>query len=158
MNTSAGIKAYANTDIESGVLSADPHKLISLLYQGALLAIANAKNAMLRKDIPAKCKAISHAMAIIDEGLKASLDKNVGGDLVHNLEALYDYMCVRLLAANVNNDIEALDEVARLLGEIKGAWDSIRETALKQQMPAATPQVAAPLPVNKQPALVYGRR
>jgi flagellar protein FliS len=156
MNTAAAIKAYANTDLESSVLAADPHKLIALLYQGALLAISNARNAMLRKDIPAKGKAISHAMAIIDEGLKASLDKNVGGDLVHNLEALYDYMCARLLAANMNNDIEALDEVARLLGEIKGAWDSIRETALKQQMPVAPQQ--QPIPTNKQPALVYGRR
>lgn len=156
MNIATGINAYAKTDLESGVLAADPHKLIALLYQGALLAIANAKNAMLRKDTPAKCKAISHAMAIIDEGLKASLDKNVGGDLVHNLEALYEYMCARLLAANVNNDIEALDEVARLLGEIKGAWDSIRETALKQQVPV--PQQAIPTRMNNQPALVYGRR
>ena len=157
MNSAVGIKAYAKTDIESGVLAADPHKLIALLYQGALQAIANAKNAMLRKDIPAKCKAISHAMLIIDEGLKASLDKNVGGDLVHNLEALYDYMCSRLLAANINNDIEALDEVARLLGDIKGAWDSIREIALRQRAPVA-PQQAASVPMSKQPALVYGRR
>lgn len=160
MNMATGIKAYAKTDLESGVLAADPHKLIALLYQGALLAIANAKNAMLRKDIPAKCKAISHAMAIIDEGLKASLDKNVGGDLVHNLEALYDYMCSRLLAANVNNDVEALDEVARLLGEIKGAWDSIRGTVLSQSASAATQNSPPPtvIPANKQPALVYGRR
>ena len=157
MNAATGIKAYAKTDLESGVLAADPHKLIALLYQGALLAIANAKNALLRKDIPAKCKAISHAMLIIDEGLKASLDKNVGGDLVHNLEALYDYMCSRLLIANLNNDVEALDEVARLLGDIKGAWDSIREIAVTQQTTAA-PQPPVSAPMNKQPALVYGRR
>lgn len=155
MNAATGIKAYAKTDLESGVLAADPHKLIALLYQGALLAIANAKNGILRKDIPAKCKAISHAMLIIDEGLKASLDKNVGGDLVHNLEALYDYMCSRLLIANLNNDIEALDEVARLLGEIKGAWDAIRPAAIAQ---APVAQVAQkPIPVNKTAALVYGR-
>jgi flagellar protein FliS len=157
MNAATGINAYAKTDLESGVLAADPHKLIALLYQGALLAIANARNAMLRKDIPAKCKAISHAMQIIDEGLAASLDQNVGGDLVHNLAALYEYMCSRLLAANVNNDIEALDEVARLLGELKGAWDSIRETALAQQARVA-PQQPVSVPVEKQPALVYGRR
>jgi flagellar protein FliS len=157
MNAATGINAYARVDIESGVLAADPHKLIAMLYQGALLAIANARNALLRKDIPAKGKAISHAMQIIDEGLKASLDKNVGGDMVHNLEALYDYMCLRLLAANLNNDIEALDEVTRLLGEIKGAWDSIRETALKQQASAA-PQQPVSAPVNKSPELVYGRR
>jgi flagellar protein FliS len=164
MNMATGIKAYAKTGLESSVLTADPHKLIALLYQGALLAIANARNAILRKDIPAKCKAITHAMQIIDEGLAASLDKNVGGDLVHNLAALYEYMCMRLLAANVNNDIEALDEVSRLLGELKGAWDSIRETALAQQARVApqqtpvAPQQPVPVPVNKQPALVYGRR
>lgn len=156
MNAATGINAYAKTDLESGVLAADPHKLIALLYQGALLAIANAKNAILRKDIPAKCKAISHAMQIIDEGLEASLDKNVGGDLVHNLAALYEYMSMRLLAANVNSDIEALDEVARLLGELKGAWDSIREITLKQQATVA-PQQPVSIPLNKQPALVYGR-
>jgi len=66
-------------------------------------------------------------------------------------------MCTRLLVANVNNDVEALDEVARLLGEIKGAWDSIREIALAQQVPV-TPQDPAAFPMNKQPALVYGRR
>lgn len=157
MNTASAIKAYANTGLESSVLAADPHKLIALLYQGALLAIANAKNAMLRKDIPAKGKAISHAMSIIDEGLKASLDKNVGGDLALSLDALYTYMCSRLLTANLNNDVEALDEVARLLGEIKGAWDSIREVALAQQAPAAA-RTTAPIPQDKQPALVYGRR
>jgi flagellar protein FliS len=153
MNATTGANAYAKTDIESGVLAADPHKLIAMLYQGALLAIANAKNSMLRKDIPAKCKYISHAMVIIDEGLKASLDKNVGGELALNLESLYDYMCSRLFIANVNNDIAALDEVARLLGEIKGAWDSIRQQSITQ---SNIPQ-QNPIPMNKQPALVYGR-
>jgi flagellar secretion chaperone FliS len=154
MNAAIGTNAYARTEIESGVLAADPHKLIAMLYQGALLAIANAKNSMLRKDIPAKCKAISHAMLIIDEGLKASLDKNVGGELALSLDALYTYMCSRLLTANLNNDIEALDEVARLLGEIKGAWDDIRQTAISQT--SATLQPPVP-PQNKQPALVYER-
>jgi flagellar protein FliS len=96
-------------------------------------------------------------MRIIDEGLQASLDKNVGGDLVHNLEALYSYMCTRLLAANVNNDVEALDEVTRLLGEIKGAWDGIRETTLTVRAPVAS-QNSVPLTMNKQTELVYGRR
>ena len=40
--------------MDSSVTSADPHKLILLLYQGALLAISSAKNQMLRKEIAAK--------------------------------------------------------------------------------------------------------
>jgi flagellar protein FliS len=137
MSSAAAIKAYNNVGIDSGVTSADPHKLISMLYQGALLAIANAKNSILRRDIPARGKAISHAIKIINNGLNLSLDKEVGGDLALNLSALYEYMSHRLLFANINSDMEALDEVARLLGELKEAWESIRQPALMTGTPAA---------------------
>lgn len=140
MNTTTAIKTYAKIGVESGVTAADPHKLISMLYQGALLAIANAKNGILRKDIPAKGAAISHAISIIDEGLNASLDKKVGGDLAQNLSSLYEYMGKRLTQANLNNDIAALDEVARLLNDLKGAWESIRQ-------PAAVSAATAPQPI-----------
>jgi len=129
MNATTAISAYNKVGIESNVTAADPHKLISMLFQGALLAIANAKNGIMRKDIPAKGAAISKAIAIIGEGLNASLDKKVGGDLAQNLSSLYDYMVMRLVAANLNNDLAALDEVARLLNDLKGAWDSIGQMA-----------------------------
>lgn len=144
MNTTTAIKAYAKVGVESGVAAADPHKLISMLYQGALLAIANAKNGMLRKDIPAKGLAISKAIAIIDEGLNASLDKNVGGPLAQNLSSLYEYMGVRLITANLKNDMAILDEVARLLTDLKQAWDSIR--------PVAKPESAATTTMSAQPS------
>lgn len=135
INVTAAIKAYNKVGIESSVTAADPVKLISMLYQGALLAIANAKNGIMRKDIPAKGAAISKAIAIIGEGLNASLDKKVGGELAQNLSSLYDYMVMRLLAANLNNDMAALDEVARLLNDLKGTWDSIRQSAAVSAIP-----------------------
>ncbi|MFA6063196.1 MAG: flagellar export chaperone FliS [Gallionella sp.] len=135
MSTSAAISAYNKIGIESGVAAADPHKLISMLYQGAQLAIANGKNGILRQDIAAKGKAISHAILIIDSGLNASLNKEVGGDLALNLSALYDYMSQRLLIANLNNDLAALDEVAGLLAGLKEAWDSIRPQAIAATAP-----------------------
>lgn len=148
MNATTAIKTYAKIGLESSVNTANPHKLISMLFQGALLAIANAKNGILRNDIPAKGAAISKALAIIDDGLNASLDKNVGGELAHNLSSLYKYMSMRLIAANLKNDTSALDEVARLLADLKEAWDSIRPNAVQttpQPKPAANAQ------------LVYGR-
>jgi len=129
MNTTAAIRAYNKVGVESSVIAADPVKLISMLYQGALLAIANAKNGIMRKDIPAKGAAISKAIAIVGEGLNASLDKKAGGELAQNLSSLYDYMVARLVVANLNNDMDALDEVARLLNDLKGAWDSIGQSA-----------------------------
>lgn len=126
MNANVASQAYAKIGVESGALGADPHKLISMLYQGALLAIASAKNGIMRKNIAAKGAAISKAVTIIDEGLNASLDKKVGGELAENLSSLYSYMTVRLTQANLNNDMGALDEVARLLNDLKGAWETIR--------------------------------
>lgn len=153
MSAQNALKAYSNVAVETSVSSADSHKLISMLLQGVLLSIANAKNAMLRKDIPAKGKAITHAIRIIGEGLQASLDKNVGGKLTQDLDALYDYMSLRLVEANAKNDSAMLDEVTGLLTEIKSAWDSIRP-ANTAGAPAVQPQ---PATTGKQSALVYGR-
>lgn len=148
MSSSFATKTYASVGIESKVHSADPHMLISMLFQGALLAIANAKNGILRKDIPAKGIAISKAIAIIGEGLHASLDKKAGGEIAENLAALYDYMVFRLSDASINNDITKLDEVTNLLTDLKGAWDSIRPAVLQ------TPPPKAP---EAKMQLVYGR-
>lgn len=145
MNATTAIKAYNKIGIESGVGTADPHQLILMLYQGALLSIANAKNGMLRKDAATKGAAISKAIMIIDEGLNACLDKDAGGELAHNLAALYDYMSIRLLTANLKNDIGALDEVSRLLADLKNAWESIRPNAIQampQPKPASNAQLA----------------
>lgn len=154
MSAATAISTYANVGMETSVAAADPHKLILLLYQGALLAISTAKNQMLRKEIAAKGKSISQAITIIDEGLKASLDENVGGSLARNLSALYDYMNQRLLIANLKNDAAALDEISRLLLELKGAWEEIRPAVTAAQPDAAAQSQAVPV---KPAALTYGR-
>ena len=168
MNANNALNMYKNVGLESGVAAADPHKLILMLYQGALLAIASAKNQMLRKQTAAKGASISKAIKIIDEGLKACLDVKSGGEIGQNLYDLYDYMNQRLLIANLKNDTAILDEVGDLLGELKGAWESIRpgapamepelpifarENALEKIQIAAEPQTA----IAKQAVLMYGR-
>jgi flagellar protein FliS len=131
MNATAAINAYKDVSLETSANGADPHKLISMLFQGALLAIATAKHEMLREQTAAKGKAISKAISIIGEGLNASLNKRVGGELAQNLSALYDYMVARLFTANLKNDPAILDEVARLLAELSNAWDAIRPQAIR---------------------------
>lgn len=137
MMTTTAINTYNKIDIESGVNAADPHKLILMLYQGAILAIISAKNQILRKETAAKGASISKAITIIDGGLKACLDMNAGGELAQNLFSLYAYMSQQLLTANLNNDTEILDEVSQLLVELKGAWESIR-SEVSTSLPATT--------------------
>ena len=130
--------AYAKVSVETGVNTADPHKLILMLFDGALLAISSATVQMRGGETPEKGKSISKAIEIIDSGLKASLDFATGGELAARLGALYDYMCARLLFANLHNNEAALREVAGLLQEIKGAWEEIaRDPAVLSGTPAA---------------------
>ena len=120
-------KSYAQVGMETGVAAADPHQLIVMLFDGALLAIAKAGSAMQQKQIAEKGQAISQAIDIIANGLQASLNFSAGDELANRLAALYDYMCTRLVHANLNNDAAALSEVGRLLGEIKSAWEEIAD-------------------------------
>ena len=120
-------KSYAQVGMETGVAAADPHQLIVMLFDGALLAIAKAGSAMQQKQVAEKGQAISQAIDIIANGLQASLNFSAGDELANRLAALYDYMCTRLVHANLNNDAAALSEVGRLLGEIKSAWEEIAD-------------------------------
>lgn len=119
--------AYSRVGIETGVVSANPHRLVLMLFEGARVAVAAARLHMQRNEIAAKGEAISKAIAIIDHGLKASLDVAAGGELAQQLYALYEYMARRLLAANLDNDPKGLDEVGRLLAELNDAWEAIGE-------------------------------
>lgn len=117
--------AYNKVGIDTAVESADPHKLILMLFEGALLAVASASLHMQRQEIARKGEAVSKAINIILNGLKASLDMTAGGDLADKLAGLYDYMSHRLLYANMENNQAALDEVSHLLSELKLAWEQI---------------------------------
>jgi len=116
---------YRQIDIETGVSGASAHQLITLLFNCALDSIAQAKGAMQSRNIEAKCAAISKAVRIVDEGLKAGLDMRAGGQLAQQLCDLYGYITMRLTQGNLRNDTEALDECVRLLSPIRDAWVAI---------------------------------
>lgn len=132
-----GANAYAKVGLETGVVAASPHKLIVMLFDGALAAVRAGAVHMKAREIEKKGVAISKAINIVQNGLRASLDKKVGGQIALSLDALYDYICTRLVSANLSNQPEMLDEVIVLLGELKGAWESIGDSA-------ASAAVAAP--------------
>jgi len=123
------VSAYADVGIETSVHTADPHQLIVLLFNGARAALGVARHAMEQNKVDTRGIAISKAINIISNGLKVSLNKDQEGDLVTKLDALYDYMTRRLLYANLHSDLEALEEVDNLLGEIQGAWVEIADQA-----------------------------
>lgn len=128
MNSQA-INAYGATHAHSAITDASPHKLISLLFQGAIDRIQQAKGAMARGDIAKRGQLVGKALDIVNN-LQACLDKEKGGEVAKNLDALYDYMQRQLLKANMENDPAILDEVTRLLTEVQSGWDAIDTSTL----------------------------
>lgn len=121
-----GLSAYTQTNIESIVHEATPHKLIEMLFKGAKDALSQAVGAIERKDFEAKSKKISKATEII-LNLQTYLDKEKGGEVSDNLNELYTYMATVLIDANRTNDIEKLREVSALLDTVAGGWASMPE-------------------------------
>jgi flagellar secretion chaperone FliS len=138
-STHSGANAYAKVGLETGVVAASPHKLVIMLYEGAMAAIASAIPQMQARNIAAKGNSISKAITIIDSGLRASLNKEVGGQIALNLDALYEYMSSQLVVANVNNDPKILEEVYELLKGLKDAWEKVSPAA-DQAQPAQQAQ------------------
>ncbi len=118
-------ESYATVGIDVAVETADPHRLILMLFDGAIAATTIAKMHMEHGDIPQKGTKISKAIDLISSGLRASLDLESGGQLAEHLAALYDYMVQRLFWANAKNEVAALDEVTTLLIELRDAWAQI---------------------------------
>ncbi|MDQ7015120.1 MAG: flagellar export chaperone FliS [Gammaproteobacteria bacterium] len=117
-------KMYNRVGLYGEIEQANPHKLISMLYEGALKRIVMAKKELALKNVAEKGVLLGQAMMIV-ANLKSSLNMEQGGDISIHLTDLYDYIETLLLKANFNNDAEMLDEVMNLLLEIKGAWDQI---------------------------------
>ena len=117
--------AYSAVNIATMVPSASPHGLILMLFDGAIQAVGIAQSECEAGRIEAKNKATAKALSIIEEGLRASLDRHAGGELAERLDSLYSYMNRRLLKANLHNAIEQYAEVGKLLAGMRSTWAEI---------------------------------
>lgn len=118
-------QAYRAVEVQTGTATASPHQLITLLYEGAITALGEAKAFMQQNKLGEKGAKIGKAIRIIEEGLKASVDVAAGGDVATNLRDLYDYMVQRLLEANARNEEAGLVEVTQLLADLRETWMAI---------------------------------
>lgn len=105
------------------------HQLISLLLDGALERVAQAKASVAAGDEESKLIYGTKLVGIIN-GLRGSLNMDQGGEIAVSLDSLYDYMVNRISSAEEAEEMEVLGEVGQLLQEVKDGWDGI-ETEIR---------------------------
>ncbi|MDO9073955.1 MAG: flagellar export chaperone FliS [Rubrivivax sp.] len=125
--------AYQANALEIQVAGADAHRLVGLLFEGFEQAAVEAQGALASGDTELKCRALTRAIRIVDEGLRANLDLSAGGSLARDLLELYGYVVQRLSLANARNEAELIAECQRLIRPLHEAWLSIGNTPHAQR-------------------------
>ena len=120
----AAVRQYRESGVTSMVADASPHRLIAMLYDGALERLAIAVSGINNGNLADKLRGIDSTQAILGH-LRDILDYEAGGNFAKRLDALYDYMMRRLMRAKIENDADGVREVAALLRTIKAGWDAI---------------------------------
>ncbi|MDI3473559.1 MAG: flagellar secretion chaperone FliS [Thermotogaceae bacterium] len=132
------MKQYQDMYVENQIMTANPAKLIAMLYDGAMDFIEKAKENINNKDYIGANENIKKAQDIIME-LNLSLDVERGGEIAKNLRSLYNYFYRRLLEANVKKDIKALDEVKEFIKELADVWKEAMKKEGKNLSNLSTP-------------------
>lgn len=125
------LQAYKKVNIESSILSADPHQVIVMMYDGALESMSKAKGAIERNELGLKSEMLTKAVNILS-ALQNALDKDTQPEISENFEVLYNFCISRLNDVNIDLDISGIEEVYGYIKPLRDAWKAIPEESKQE--------------------------
>ena len=120
MNPYDAKRAYT----ESSILTTPPKRLIVMLYDGAIRFLSQATVAMRTDNQRVFLDRVQRAETIIKE-LNLTLNMRKGGEISERLRAIYQFCNLHLTSATVERDPGKIDDVIKLLSELREAWQQI---------------------------------
>jgi flagellar secretion chaperone FliS len=117
MNPYARPNAYR----ENSILTASPEQLVVMLYDGAGRFLRQAEGSMVDGSWLQASEKLTRAVATLD------MD---AGEVADRLQSIYVFCKTRLIEARIERDAVRVDQVARLLGELRDAWSQVRSPAV----------------------------
>jgi flagellar protein FliS len=129
MDTRLAASAYREATFEH----APPHKIVHLLYEGALKFLDQAAALDPVADESRFCDRLSRAEAIVAE-LRLSLERDHAPELVDSLQALYHFAEGRIRSAMLERSREPIAAAEDVLRTLLDGWKKVAARA-----PAETP-------------------
>ncbi len=125
------LKAYKKVNIESTIMSSEPHQIILMMFDGALQSLAISKGAIERKDFELKSQTVSKFINIV-QALRNSLDFDAEPVVSQRFDDLYVYCLEVINDVSISMDSTRIDEIIELLKPLRNAWFEMPE-ASKQE-------------------------
>ena len=152
MNPQAAQQQYLRTR----VLTATPEQLQMMLYDGAIRFAEQARSALEAHDFERSYGTISRVQKIITE-LSCTLKREQSPELCDRLTALYSYVYKKLVEANVQHSLPALEEALGLLRYQRDTWAMLLEQLGRQKAAAAATKLNMPAPDQRMEASISMR-
>lgn len=146
------MNSYANQYRNNHILNASREQILIMLYDGAIRFTRQAILGIEDNRPSLKLEGISRALAIIAE-FSNTLDREVGGEIADNLDALYHFMMRELTAARSENSVARLRVVEDLLLDLRATWAQAIEINRQASLAPRGAQMAVSLSADEQPRL-----
>ena len=115
---------YRSMELSSRIESADPHMLVSILYDELLICIDVLAAAAARGQVLASNEYAHKARAIL-LSLQSGLDFDQGGDLALMLAGLYGAISEELNARIADGNVDRMAELRIAIESVVHAWNEI---------------------------------
>lgn len=112
---------YKQTDV-----ACSAPQMTLMLYDGAVRYIREAIDHIRAARWAEKGTAVESAFECISE-LRRGLNHEQGGDVVANLDRMYDLLCTKLTLGNATRDIGQFEQVVESLQALRTAWTELFE-------------------------------
>jgi flagellar protein FliS len=147
------VSQQAKNYLRTRVMTATREQLQMMLFDGAVRFAQQARAALEKKDFEASYTNLTRTQHIVLE-LNRSLRHREDPELCGKLAALYNFIYKQLVLANLNRDIEPLDEAIKLLLYQRDTWALLMEKLAKLKAGEVASKIDMPAPNAKMEAMI----
>ena len=122
-------KAYASISVDTSIKDSSPLELIVLVFDKIFDHLTRGKKELILGETGAE--PLTKAVDLLNVGLIASLNKEHGGQIAENLEAVYLWAINKIIEARLNKKPDRIDEVVKVLNPIYDGWRDLQTKGIK---------------------------